>query len=249
MEEEEYDPYLVAFDNIKTEENILYKNNIIQEDENMIKEHDNNNLENENVEMKNENNLDGASSNLINESENNLLNKNNENIMNNENNINNELNENSKDINSKINESKNKINVILPSKMNNEENKKMQEYEYGYNIMFLNEGESGIMEDFINDKNDESTLEDYFNFNFDDKKWIKFLNHSILVHYEKNMKEYLEKQKKMKQFQSMYSNNQAVNTPFVFTMNPMNPMNPFFINQFKNMNMPNIKNVPINSNK
>ena len=56
-EEEEFDPYLVAFDNIKTEENILYKNNIIQEDENMVKEDGNNNLENEDIEMKNENNL------------------------------------------------------------------------------------------------------------------------------------------------------------------------------------------------
>ena len=239
-EEEEFDPYLVAFDNIKTEENILYKNNIIQEDENMVKEYGNNNLENEDIEMKNENNLN---ENILNESEKNLINQNVQNIINNENNINNEVNENFKDINNRINDSKNKINIISLNKINNEEYKKRQEYEYGYNIMFLNEGESGIMEDFINDKNDESTLEDYFNFHFDEKKWIKFLNHSILVHYEKNMKEYLEKQKKIKQLQNMYANNQAMNPSYMIAMNP------FLLNQFKNMNMPNLKNMPINSTK
>ena len=239
-EEEEFDPYLVAFDNIKTEENILYKNNIIQEDENMVKEDGNNNLENEDIEMKNENNLN---ENILNESEKNLINQNAQNIINNENNKNNEENENFKDISNRINDSKNKINIISLNKINNEECKKGQEYEYGYNIMFLNEGESGIMEDFINDKNDESTLEDYFNFHFDEKKWIKFLNHSILVHYEKNMKEYLEKQKKIKQLQNMYANNQAMNPSYMIAMNP------FLLNQFKNMNMPNLKNMPINSTK
>lgn len=241
MEEEEYDPYLVAFDNIKTEENILYKNNIIQDDENMVKEDDNNNLQNEDIEMKNENNLN---ENILNESEKNLINQNDKNIINNENNINNEMNENFKDMSNRINDSKNKINIISLNKINNEEYKKGQEYEYGYNIMFLNEGESGIMEDFINDKNDESTLEDYFNFHLDEKKWIKFLNHSILVHYEKNMKEYLEKQKKLKQIQNMYASNQTMNQSFMFAMNPF-----LLNNQFKNMNMPNLKNMPINSTK
>ena len=57
------------------------------------------------------------------------------------------------------------------------------------------------------------------------------------------MKEYLEKQKKIKQLQNMYANNQAMNPSYMIAMNP------FLLNQFKNMNMPNLKNMPINSTK
>ena len=81
MEEEEYDPYLVAFDNIKTEDNLLYQNNMVQEDENVINE--NENKLNEDIEMKDENNSEGNQQNLINESDNNITNLN-QNIHNNE---------------------------------------------------------------------------------------------------------------------------------------------------------------------
>ena len=54
-EEDNYDPYLVSFDKIKIEENLMYQNNILQEDVNMVNENENN--INEDIEMKNENNL------------------------------------------------------------------------------------------------------------------------------------------------------------------------------------------------
>ena len=41
----------------------------------------------------------------------------------------------------------------------------------------------------------------------------------------------------------MYANNQAMNPSYMIAMNP------FLLNQFKNMNMPNLKNMPINSTK
>ena len=237
MEEEEYDPYLVAFDNIKTEDNLLYQNNMVQEDENIINE--NENKLNEDIEMKDENNSEGNQQNLINESENNNINLN-QNIPNNEiNNNNNELNEN------KINESNNIINIQKQNKIKNNENKLSKEYEYGYSILYITEDENGLMEDFINDKSNESTTRDCFNFHLDENKWVKILNHSILVHYEKNMKEYIEKQKKMKQIQTMYINNQNINNVngnhIYFT--------PIYLNQYKNMNIGNLKNMQLNTNK
>ena len=35
-EEDNYDPYLVSIDKIKIEENLMYQNNILQEDVNMV---------------------------------------------------------------------------------------------------------------------------------------------------------------------------------------------------------------------
>ena len=62
-EEDNYDPYLVSFDKIKIEENLMYQNNILQEDVNMVNENENN--INEDIEIKNENNLRSTEQNPI----------------------------------------------------------------------------------------------------------------------------------------------------------------------------------------
>ena len=235
MEEEEYDPYLVAFDNIKTEDKVEYQNNIIQEDENMVNEYEINNKINEDVEMKNENNSEGNEKNLINEAENKI--QNNE-IINN----NNEINENTYINNSKINESNKSINIQIPKKIKNDDNKIKQEYDYGYSLIYINGEETGLMEDFIDDKNNESITKDCFNYHLNEPYWIKILNYSIYIHYEKNMKEHIEKMKKMRQIQNIVFNNTnmagTTGNPILFAS-----MNPFMINQFKTMNINNINNI------
>ena len=44
----------------------------------------------------------------------------------------------------------------------NNEKKIIEEYDYGYSIYLLNEGENGLMEDFLKEKEDISTTSDYY---------------------------------------------------------------------------------------
>ena len=109
------------------------------------------------------------------------------------------------------------INSILKNEENSLSDKmEKEEDDYGYKIILLNEGENGMMEDFIKDKNNESTIADIFNFNLDEEKWIKIVNHSILMHYEKQMIRY-----------KLYMENQMKIMNNVNNMNKMNniPMN------------------------
>ena len=229
-EEDNYDPYLVSFDKIKIEENLMYQNNILQEDVNMVNENENN--LNEDIEMKNENNLRSTEQNPINNFENN--------------NLNNGILQNINDTN-KVNEQynkmsdNNKINISIPSKMSNEEIKISQEYDYGYSILFINEGENGFIEDFIKERTYESTTQDCFNFHLDEEKWIKFLNHSIFVQYDKNYKEYMEKQQKIRLLQNMYKQNANMNVAYQAT----NPGFPHMFNYPQQLNMPNIPMYPV----
>ena len=122
------------------------------------------------------------------------------------------------------------------SVFNNNENKMIEEYDYGYSIILLNEGESGLIEDFFNEKQNESTTSDIFNFGLDEDKWIKICNHSILVHYERHIKDEIEKRKKMQSTgnpQMMMPMNQMM------FMNMNNGVNyqQMFLNNLKNMQM------------
>ena len=228
--EEEYDPYLVAFDNIQDDANNIFQNNFIKEDEIMLNEYENHNQMNEDEEMKDANDLGKNEQNLINDSDKNLINKNPD-IINKD--INMTVIDNTNAIN-KINESSNTINMIIPKRINNYGNEIRQKYEYDYSIICLNEGESGLMEDYINEGNVQSTTRDCFNFQMDEKKWIKFLNHSIFVHYDKNLKEYTEKLQKMRQY--MINNNGNINMAGNLSVFP------FMVNYGQNMNM-NINNL------
>ena len=139
------------------------------------------------------------------------------------------------------------------SVINNEN--KIEEYDYGYSIIFLNGGETGLMEDFFNEKQNESTTSDFFNFNLDEDKWIKILNHSIYIHYERHIKDLKEENEKRKKIQSMYMNN-GNNNPNPQMMGAMNPMNPMmFMNMgnmgnisngvnYQQMYLQNLKNIP-----
>ena len=62
-------------------------------------------------------------------------------------------------------------------------------YDYGYTINLLNDGESGLIEDFLNEKQNEATTSDYYNFNLNEEDWIKIVNHGInflIVIYPRN---------------------------------------------------------------
>ena len=243
---EEFDPYLFAFDNIKNNENTLFQNDSMSEDEIMADANQNNIKDNEDEEMKDENKINGNEQ-ILNENENK-----NENIspygisnkVDNQNEITNKLN----DQNYKNNESNNTINFVIPTKTVKKENKISKEYDYGYKIIYINDDETGIMEDFVNDNSNESTTKDSFNFGLDENKWIKFLNHSILVHYKKKYNEYIEKQNQLKKFQNMYMNNgtniNANNDPHGI----MSGMKPYMINYYQNMNM-NMNNMNMNNMK
>ena len=63
------------------------------------------------------------------------------------------------------------------------------------------------MEDFL-ESPIEHDISDFYNYNLDEEKWQKILHHSILVHYEKHLKEEMEKRKKM---QNMFMFNMNIN--------------------------------------
>lgn len=129
----------------------------------------------------------------------------------------------------------------------NDENKKNEEYDYGYSIILMNEGESGLMEDFFKEKQNESTTSDYFNYHLDEDKWIKIFNHSILLHYERHLNELKMENEKKKKMQNMYMNNaNGGNSQMMAQMNPM-----MFMNMGNGVNYPAqmyMKNIPMQHN-
>lgn len=120
----------------------------------------------------------------------------------------------------------------------NDENKKNEEYDYGYSIILMNEGESGLMEDFFKEKQNESTTSDYFNYHLDEDKWIKIFNHSILLHYERHLNELKLENEKKKKMQNMMNN--TGNPQMMTQMNPM-----MFMNMGNGVNYPQmyLKNI------
>jgi len=129
----------------------------------------------------------------------------------------------------------------------NDENKKNEEYDYGYSIILMNEGESGLMEDFFKEKQNESTISDYFNYHLDEEKWIKIFNHSILLHYERHLNELKAENEKKKKMQNMFNNTNNTGNPQLMTQ--MNPM--MFMNMGNGVNYPAqmyLKNMPMQHN-
>ena len=74
------------------------------------------------------------------------------------------------------------------------EQKKIIEYEYGYIIQFLENGEKGLMEDFL-PKISESS--DYFNYGLTKEEFDKMVHDSLLYHYEQHLIDEKEKRDKM----------------------------------------------------
>ena len=123
--------------------------------------------------------------------------KNNNNII-----IETELNQNIL-LNKKI-KSSNEFILNENKKEKKEIKKDVKEYEFGYSIILLEEKEKGLMENFL----EEPDISDYYNYHLNEEKFQKILHHSKLVHYEKYLKEEMEKRKKIK---NMFMLNMNIN--------------------------------------
>ena len=227
-----------AKDNATNKDNNPSSNNIIELNENEANNIANNNINGENNENQSNKNIPKFNESLE-QSPNSMLGKKTKpdtdiDVSQISSVYNNNLNTNNSNINK--NEPIKEFSSI--SVRNNNENKILEEYDYGYSIILLNEGESGLIEDFFNEKQNESTTSDFFNYHLDEDKWIKILNHSILVHYERHIKDEIEKRKKMQSTgnaQMMMPMNQMM----FMNMNMNNGVNyqQMFLNNLKNMQM------------
>ena len=134
------------------------------------------------------------------------------------------------------------------------EEKKIVEYEYGYIIQFLENGEGGLMEDFLPKISNSS---DYFNYGLTKEEFDKMVHDSLLFHYENHLKEEKEKRDKMNMFMfnmnnmniNMNMNNMGNN--FIQRGIPpqMAQMNNFFMNNFNYNNANNNENNNNNINR
>ena len=142
-----------------------------------------------------------------------------------------------------IPENKNKQKKLEGEK----EEKKIVEYEYGYIIQFLENGEGGLMEDFLPKISNSS---DYFNYGLTKEEFDKMVHDSLLFHYENHLKEEKEKRDKMNMFMfnmnnmniNMNMNNMGNN--FIQRGIPpqMAQMNNFLMNNFNYNNANNNEN-------
>ena len=266
----DYDPYIEAFNIISNEENkkttnqfiLITQNqpNITKEINENINNKENNPIQNnmqinENDEIKNiNNNINEEQSNQ------NIIKNNNESMEQSPNSLIGKKTKPDYDLdsiqissvnNNYLNSNNNNVNKNSPireyssiSILNNNDNKMVEEYDYGYSIILLNEGESGLIEDFLNEKQNESTTSDFYNFHLDEEKWIKILNHSILIHYERHIKDLKDEIEKRKKMQS------TGNTQLMMPMNQMMFMNMNMNNgvnyqQMYLQNMNNLKAMPM----
>ena len=196
-----------------------------------------NSEKNEDISEENKKNLDNRNNN----NESNVENNNKEIVINNEDNSKTNpykeivlLNKNTKLDNYQIYEKtdNNKIN-----KSENEIPKK-EEYEYGYSVKLLEEQEKGLMEDFLKDE----SISDFYNYNYNEETFQKIVKQSILIRYERHLKEEMEKRKKM---QNMFMLNMNINMNMnnnIFPSSMLPQMNSLMI---ANMNNNNNLNYPI----
>ena len=127
--------------------------------------------------------------------------------------------------------------------------KKIQEFQYGYIIHFLEDEENGLIEDFL-PKNIDSS--DFYNYGLTPEIFEKRLHDSLLHHYENHLIEEKEKRDKMNMFMfnmniNMNMNNMGNN--FIqrgMGLHP-NQMSNFMMNNM-NYNGNNIDNNNINRN-
>jgi hypothetical protein len=130
------------------------------------------------------------------------------------------------------------------------ESKKIIEYEYGYIIQFLENGEKGLMEDFL-PKISESS--DYFNYGLTKEEFDKMVHDSLLYHYEQHLIEEKEKRDKMNMIMfnmniNMKMNNMGNNFLQRGMSTPMAQMNNFLMNNI-NYNANNNENSNNNINR
>ena len=117
--------------------------------------------------------------------------------------------------------------------MENEANNN-KKYEYGYSIILLHDKEEGLIEDFLKEETIESDISDFYNYNLTPEKFDEILHHSILVHYERHLKEEMEKRKKM---QNMFMLNMNINMNMNNNIIPpsmLPQMNPLMMSNMNN---------------
>ena len=266
----DYDPYIEAFNIISNEENkktinqfiLITQNqpNINKEINENINNKENNPIQN-NIQLNENDEIKNINNNINEEQSNqNIIKNNNESIEQSPNSLIGKKTKPDYDLdsiqissvnNNYLNTNNNNVNKNSPireyssiSILNNNDNKMVEEYDYGYSIILLNEGESGLIEDFLNEKQNESTTSDFYNFHLDEEKWIKILNHSILIHYERHIKDLKDEIEKRKKMQS------TGNTQLMMPMNQMMFMNMNMNNgvnyqQMYLQNMNNLKAMPM----
>ena len=159
------------------------------------------------------------------------------------------------DVNTFLNKKTNPESHLTNEEMHEDKNKqkkiestikKLQEYEYGYIINFLEDGESGLMEDFLPNNIDSS---DFFNYGLNKEEFDKLIQESLIYHYENHLKEEKEKRDKMNMFMfnmniNMNMNNMGNNFIPRGMINHSSQMNNFIPN-----NMDYIGNNESNVNK
>ena len=265
----DYNPYIEAFNIISNEENkktinqfiLITQNqpNINKEINENINNKENNPIHN-NMQLNENDEIKNINNNINEEQSNQNIIKNNESMEQSPNSLIGKKTKPDYDLdsiqissvnNNYLNTNNNNVNKNSPireyssiSILNNNDNKMVEEYDYGYSIILLNEGESGLIEDFLNEKQNESTTSDFYNFHLDEEKWIKILNHSILIHYERHIKDLKDEIEKRKKMQS------TGNTQLMMPMNQMMFMNMNMNNgvnyqQMYLQNMNNLKAMPI----
>jgi hypothetical protein len=122
-------------------------------------------------------------------------------------------------------------------------------YEYGYKIFLNNYNEDGFIEDFLgldignlDDKNVKEGNE-LFNFGLNQEKWVKLLNKSILMHYERHL---IEKAIQAKSKNVIINQMGGFNMNMNMNMSMINPLNRQ-LNRFPVPNFPNNHNI-VNNN-
>jgi len=146
------------------------------------------------------------------------------------------------------------LNQELPPDKNKQKKlenpeRKIQQYQYGYIINFLEDEENGLMEDFLPTNIDSS---DFYNYGLTPEIFEKRLHDSLLHHYENHLKEEKEKRDKMNMFMlnmniNMNMNNMSNNLiPRGMGLHP-SQMSNFMMNNM-NYNGNNIDNANINRN-
>ena len=166
------------------------------------------------------------------------------------------INEELKKENSLLNKKTKPSDEIPMNNLNNESNNKMKkiddnienkdnknEYDFGYSLIFLEDNEEGLMEDFLKEKPIISDISDFYNYGLDKEKFDKMVQDSLLIHYERHLKEEMEKRKQM---QKMFMFNMNINMNNNIIPTSMMPqVNSLMMSNLNNSNNNNDNNYSI----
>ena len=128
------------------------------------------------------------------------------------------------------------------NKYENTKEKKIEKkkFKFGYEILLLQPNENGLMENFLTENIIDSNIHnqsDFYNYGLDKDKWLKLINHSILLHYERHLQE--EAKKKNNENLNNNNNNNFNNNN---NNNMINNYNNIQAQQFYNLMMRNNMN-------